>query len=141
MGIRGVAMAIDSAVWLLAFMVGVTAVGAATGDLQVTETGLDTDLEGTAALFGFIAWFALALGYHVVGEWRYGATLGKYLVGIRVRGQDAEPITLRAAVIRNLFRLIDWIPMFYLVGILAIFVSDGEERLGDRVADTAVFRL
>jgi len=35
-GIRGVAMAIDAAVWLALFMVATTAIGALTGELQTT---------------------------------------------------------------------------------------------------------
>jgi uncharacterized RDD family membrane protein YckC len=139
-GIRGVAMTIDSFVWFGLFLVAVSLVGLATGQTQTTATGVDTDLTGTPAAIGFALWLALSIGYHTLAEWRYRKTIGKYLVGIRVVGGDGAAPSFGAALGRNLLRLIDWLPLFYAVGIVAIFVSDGEQRLGDRLAGTAVVR-
>jgi len=120
-GIRGVAAAIDSIAWFGLLFVAVYAVALPTGQLNVTATGL-----GTA--------------YQTILEWRFGRTVGKYLVKIRVAKGDSSPVSLRAALVRNVVRLVDWVPLFYLVGILAMVVSDRDRRLGDRLGNTVVVR-
>ncbi|WP_424018691.1 RDD family protein [Halorientalis pallida] len=139
-GIRGVAMAIDSVVWLALFMIAVSAVGAVTGQTVTTASGVETDLSGTPAAIGLGLWLALAIGYHTLAEWRYGKTLGKYLVSIRVVAADGTTPSFGGVLGRNVLRLVDWLPLFYLVGIVAMALSDGQRRLGDRVGDTAVVR-
>jgi uncharacterized RDD family membrane protein YckC len=139
-GIRGVAMAIDSVVWIALFMIAVSAVGAITGQTATTASGVETNLTGTPAAIGLGLWLALAIGYHTLAEWWTGKTLGKYLVSIRVVAADGTAPSLGAVLGRNVLRLVDWLPFFYLVGIVAIALSDGQRRLGDRVAGTAVVR-
>jgi uncharacterized RDD family membrane protein YckC len=66
-------------------------------------------------------------------------TLGKKMVGIRVVREDGEHLTVAAAVVRNVVRLVDAL-VFYLVGFLFAIVSPRGQRLGDRVAGTVVVR-
>lgn len=139
-GIRGVAMGIDSAVWFLLFIVAVTIVGFATGQTEISANGVDTDLEGTPGTVGLFLWLGLAIGYHTILEWRFGKTIGKYLVGIRVIADDGSPVSLRASSTRNVLRIVDWLPAFYAVAIVAILVSKRRGRLGDRLGGTAVVR-
>lgn len=139
-GIRGVAMAIDSVVWFVLFLVAITAVGVVTGQAETTSEGLNTDLTGLPALIGLGLWLALSIGYHTLLEWRWGKTIGKALVAIRVTAEDGSPVSLRAATYRNVLRLVDWLPLFYIVGILAIVTSAENRRLGDRFAATTVVR-
>jgi uncharacterized RDD family membrane protein YckC len=82
---------------------------------------------------------ALGVGYYVMCEAATGATLGKRLVGIRVVGEDGDPITFGAAVVRNLLRVVDAL-FFYLVGFLFAVTSARGQRLGDRAAGTVVVR-
>lgn len=140
LGIRGVAMAIDSGAWFALFFVATVPVAAVTGQLETTAGGANASLEGTPATVAFVLWLALGIGYHALLEWRFGKTLGKYLVGIRAVNGDGSALTLRSAVVRNALRLVDFLPLFYAVGIVALLVSDGQRRLGDRAADTAVVR-
>lgn len=140
LGIRGVAMAIDSVVWMGLFATSVTTVGLLTGQVESGATGINTDLEGTAAWLGLALWLGLAISYHTLLEWRVGKTVGKYLVAIRVTTVDGTHPSLSAVLIRNLVRLVDWLPLFYAVGIVALLTSDRAQRLGDRVGDTVVVR-
>jgi uncharacterized RDD family membrane protein YckC len=82
---------------------------------------------------------ALGLGYYIVCEAATGATLGKRMVGIRVVDEDGDRVTLGAAIIRNLLRLVDAL-FFYLVGFLFALTSSRGQRLGDRAAHTIVVR-
>lgn len=139
LGIRGVAMAIDSVVWFALLFVAGTVVGAVTGDLE-TNGGIDVALDGTPAVVAILLWLSLSIGYHTLLESRSGKTVGKYLVGIRAANPDGSPLTLRASLVRNVVRLVDWLPFFYLVGIAALLASDRYRRLGDRIGDTVVVR-
>ncbi|WP_327051906.1 RDD family protein [Halomicrococcus gelatinilyticus] len=139
-GIRGVAMTIDAFVWFALLFVAVFAVATATGQLATTSNGLDADLEGTAASLALVLWLGLAVGYHSVLEWRFQQTLGKYLVGIQVVDGDGTAPSFGSSLARNVLRLLDWLPLFYGVGIAAILLSDQPRRVGDRVGGTLVVR-
>lgn len=139
-GIRGVAIAIDSVVWFALLFVAVYAVALPTGELETTATGVDAELTGVLGQLSFALWLVLGIGYHTVFEYWRGQTLGKYLVSIKAVNQDGTPLTLRAAVVRNAVRIVDFLPVFYVVGIVALVVSDRPHRIGDRIAATTVVR-
>lgn len=140
LGIRGVAMTIDSFVWFGLFFVATFAVAVPAGELQSTADGVDAQLEGTLGTVAFLAWLGLGIGYHTVLEWRSGKTIGKYLVGIRAVEDDGSSLSLWSSLVRNLLRIVDWLPMFYGLAIVLVAVSDDNERLGDRLGGTAVVR-
>ena len=116
------------AVLLLAIFAGVSA-GALVGN-------------GTLALAGaLVLAFIVIWGYYPVCEavWS-GKTIGKYAFGLRVVGDQGEPIRLSQAVIRNLVRILDFLPFFYGIGIIALFWNGRGKRLGDLAAGTVVVR-
>ncbi|HEX4600857.1 MAG TPA: stage II sporulation protein M [Gemmatimonadales bacterium] len=83
------------------------------------------------------------LGYFMLCEaLNGGRTLGKQLLGIRVVMETGHPVTGAAAVVRNLFRLVDcylpFLPVF--PGVVMIFLQQRNQRLGDIVAGTIVVR-
>lgn len=93
-----------------------------------------------AAVFALIT-FALLWGYYIFFElWWNGQTPGKRLTGLRVIRSDGTPITLTESIIRNLVRLVDFLPLFYGVGIVAMFIDRQSRRLGDFAAGTLVVR-
>ena len=139
-GIRGVAMAIDAAVWFALFFVTTFLIATITGDVVTSGTGADADLTGTPALVAFVLWLGLSIGYHTILEWRYGKTIGKHLVSIRAAKEDGSPLTLRSSLTRNVLRLVDFLPILYVVGILFVIFSSRNQRLGDRLGSTAVVR-
>ncbi len=138
-GIRGVAMFVDSFIWIFLTFIAMPFVGILTGNIE-TGNGTYADLEGTVAVLGLSLWFVLAISYHTVFEWKYGQTLGKYLVSIKVEHKNGGTLSLRESFLRNLLRLVDWLPIFYIVGIGVLFVSNRYQRIGDRVAGTVIVR-
>ncbi len=83
------------------------------------------------------------LGYFVLCEaLNGGRTLGKQLVGIRVVMETGHSVTATAAVVRNLFRLLDcYLPVLpFLPGLAMIFLQRRNQRLGDLAAGTIVVR-
>lgn len=87
----------------------------------------------------FLLLLPLGLAYYMVCEAATGATLGKRMVGIRVVGEDGEHVTIGAAIVRNLLRLVDAL-FFYLVAFVFAVTSTRGQRLGDRAAQTVVVR-
>jgi uncharacterized RDD family membrane protein YckC len=75
-----------------------------------------------------------------VCEARGGQTPGKALLGLEVRYLDGSPCDVRAAVVRNGFRFLDWFPLVYMIGGFAIASTRRRQRLGDQAAGTSVYR-
>jgi len=89
-----------------------------------------------AGIIGFAVW----LLYFTLLEGRYGQTVGKMAVKIRVvKEADGSPITYEQSAVRNILRIIDAI-IFYLVGAVLIWSSDRKQRLGDRIGHTIVVK-
>jgi uncharacterized RDD family membrane protein YckC len=92
------------------------------------------------AIFSLIS-FLLLWGYYIIFEmiWN-GQSPGKRWVGLRVIRIDGSPITLIESIIRNLVRLVDFLPLYYGVGVVTMFVNEQSRRLGDLAAGTLVVR-
>ena len=85
--------------------------------------------------------FVLQFGYFVACELlMQGRSPGKAMVGLRVVRDGGLPLTARESVLRNLLRVVDILPVSYLVGMLAMIFSRDTRRLGDYAAGTLVVR-
>jgi uncharacterized RDD family membrane protein YckC len=86
-----------------------------------------------------ITLFFLLWGYFLLFEYfATGRTPGKMLVGIRVIQDNGQSLTFLTSAVRNLVRIIDFLPAFYLLGILMIFFHSQHKRIGDLAAGTIV---
>ena len=81
---------------------------------------------------------ALTLVYYFPQEGTFASTIGKHVLKLRVVGRSGDPVSLRESLIRNVVRLVDWLPFFYCLGGVSIAVSDKRQRFGDRMAGTFV---
>jgi uncharacterized RDD family membrane protein YckC len=83
--------------------------------------------------------FILYYGYFAVFEalWS-GQTPGKRWVGLRVISESGRPIGVYDALLRNLLRIVDSLPALYALGILSIFLTSRNQRIGDLAAGTVV---
>jgi len=127
------------AVALFVLVVGVVSAG-------VAAAGFLGDVGGRARyglLTGifFLGTFVITSGYFMVFEilWN-GQTPGKRLVGLRVIRESGYPIRPVDAVIRNLVRIVDWLPLVYGVGVLVMLLNQRSRRLGDFASGTIVVR-
>ncbi|MEK6282311.1 MAG: RDD family protein [Acidobacteriota bacterium] len=86
--------------------------------------------------------FLIISGYFAFFEWIWnGQTPGKRLLKLRVIREDGRPITFWEAVVRNLLRTFDMMPApFYSIGLISVFISFSDQRVGDMVAGTVVVR-
>ena len=86
--------------------------------------------------------FLIFSGYFAFFEWIWsGQTPGKRWLKLRVLREDGRPITFWEAAVRNLLRTFDMMPApFYSIGLIAVFGTTRDQRVGDMVAGTVVVR-
>jgi uncharacterized RDD family membrane protein YckC len=85
--------------------------------------------------------FLVVFAYDVVLETlNNGRTVGKMAAGIRVAGLMGEPVRFVTSSVRNIARIADFLPVFYLVGTISIVATQHDQRLGDLAAGTVVVR-
>jgi uncharacterized RDD family membrane protein YckC len=90
---------------------------------------------------GVLLTFVIFFGYFLFFETRWnGQTPGKKATGTRVMKDGGFPLDFRAAVVRNLVRLLDFMPGPYAVGFVTAFFSAEYKRVGDYAAGTVVVR-
>jgi uncharacterized RDD family membrane protein YckC len=85
--------------------------------------------------------FLLLWGYYLLFEliWS-GQSPGKRLLGLRVIREGGRPIDFAASAVRNLVRVVDFVPFAYGLGVLTMFADGRARRLGDLAAGTLVVR-
>lgn len=88
-----------------------------------------------------LAGFIISVGYGIACEWFWrGQTLGKRLLHLRVVDEQGLRLQFSQVVVRNLLRVVDSIPLLYMIGGLSCLISGKSQRLGDIAASTIVVR-
>lgn len=94
-----------------------------------------------ADMFFYVFVLPIYFLYSLIFEWRnYGQTLGKMMIGLKVRRLDGNEIGFTEAATRWMMRIVD---IFATAGSLAaLLISSTErgQRLGDILAGTMVIR-
>lgn len=139
-GNRFIACAIDHLIQLL----GIALVGLAAtfiANVSIDEGGLSSAPKWVYAV-AIILLFLIVSGYFAFFEWIWnGQTPGKLWMKLRVIREDGRPITFWESAVRNLLRSFDMMPFpFYSVGLISVFASGRDQRIGDMVAGTVVVR-
>ena len=100
-----------------------------------------TSAPGAVRATGIVLLFLVVFAYDVPFELLNGGrTIGKMAAGIRVVAGGGEPIAFLASAIRNILRLIDFLPVLYATGAVTIVATSRDQRLGDLAAGTLVVR-
>lgn len=148
-GNRFLAVAIDHSIQYLAIFV------AAWAFISISDFGGALRQSGVSDFFEempkwtiavlIIVVFLIFAGYFIFFEWLWsGQTPGKRFLHLRVIRIDGRPITLWEAAARNLLRIFDAVPGFvvpvYSIGLISIFLSNRDQRVGDLFAGTVVVR-
>ena len=88
-----------------------------------------------------VAAFLVQFGYDVLFETlASGRTPGKRWTGLRVVMKGGGPVGFVASAVRNILRIVDALPGFYLVAIVSVLFTANNQRLGDLAAGTLVVR-
>ncbi len=97
--------------------------------------------EWIGALLIVIGMTLLADGYFIFFEWvMRGQTPGKKSMKLRVIHDDGTAVAGTSILVRNILRIVDFLPVAYGVGLVAIFVNKHCKRLGDLAAGTIVIK-
>src|SRR6267378_8041439 len=85
--------------------------------------------------------FVIVFGYFWTSEAMWsGQTIGKKAFRLRAVGDRGEPLTFMQAGIRNIVRIVDFLPYGYGVGLIVMFINGKGKRLGDLAAGTLVVK-
>lgn len=100
-------------------------------------------LLGELEIYGFglfmITLFLIEWFYPVLFEvYMNGQTPGKKALGIRVLCDDGTPVDWSPSLVRNLLRVVDFLPILYGFGLASILMNRDFKRLGDLAAGTVV---
>jgi uncharacterized RDD family membrane protein YckC len=109
------------------------------GVSQLALDGLGNGIVIQAAVTILITLVVLGylVGFEALNE---GRTPGKRAVGIRVVTSEGDSIGFLAAFLRNLLRVIDFLPAVFIVGAASILFTKTNQRIGDITANTIVIR-
>lgn len=139
-GSRGAAALVDTIIQVISLSVVLIGLSAA---FVATQRSAGFSIGRNALLIGVLALaiFLVTSGYFMLFEilWS-GQTPGKRLVGLRVMRENGYPIRPIDAVIRNVVRIVDWLPGIYGVGVLTMLLNTRAKRLGDFASGTIVVR-
>src|SRR5258707_13852024 len=139
-GNRFIACAIDHTIQITALIVlGIVfAIISDVSDFGNQFSSMPKWAKALLYIFAFVVWDA----YFVLFEWLWrGQTPGKRWLKLRVIREDGRPISFFEAMVRNLVRLADIIvPPFYSIGLISVFATDRDQRIGDLVACSVVVR-
>src|SRR5580704_8852195 len=143
-GSRFVALLIDYLIQIAAafilMLIFILFVFATAGSQPVRSSSVGSPNSGKWAIAIAIAIpFLFQWGYFTLFEafWR-GQTPGKRIMRIRVIQQTGRPVGVFESLGRNLTRIIDMLPTFYIIGVIVMFLTRRQQRLGDLVAGTLV---
>ena len=142
-GNRFIAVLIDHFIQVITYAL-VIYVGAWLLSLDQSSRGLD-QFESWVIVVMIIVSSVLFSGYFIIFEWLWnGQTPGKRLMKLRVIRDDGRPVVFWESLARNILRLADALPggvvPIYSVGLITIFLSKRDQRIGDLFAGTIVIR-
>jgi uncharacterized RDD family membrane protein YckC len=143
-GSRGGAVLVDTFLQAIVLLLVTLALAGATAAASSFIDSLSAGPDGTGILILALWLFAalvISSGYFMVFEivWN-GQTPGKRLLGLRVIRESGYPIRPVDSVIRNLVRVVDWLPVGYGIGVLVMLLNPRARRMGDFAGGTLVVR-
>src|SRR5438477_3569824 len=132
LGTRAIAQLLDLLI-LSAILIALFIAGAAAGAVFNSEIVAD--------LIWILGSFVVVFGYFWISEAMWsGQTIGKKAFRLRAVGDRGEPLTFIQAGIRNVVRIVDFLPYGYGVGLIVMFINGKGKRLGDLAAGTVVVK-
>jgi len=144
LGSRFVAIFLDYLLWVVVGVILVIALiiffsGSTGASSAASATTTSSTSYKWGEAIGIAIPFLVLWGYFTLFEafWN-GQTPGKRIMKIRVIQKTGRPMNLFESMGRNLVRFVDWLPAFYIIGVISMFATKRQQRLGDLIAGTLV---
>lgn len=137
LGSRAMAYLVDLALLGAVGLVAYFVVTFFVPDVATVALGLSTFIRTLAVA---IIFFALWVYWTLLEVVWNGQSPGKRLVRIRVVKLDGSPVTVFSSAVRNLLRVVDFMPICYPVGVITMLVDRKHRRLGDLLGGTVLVR-
>lgn len=135
LGSRFAAYLFDLLLQAVAFLIFARVLDAVVGSRSSEASNLiATGAFGVFALFDFILYFVI---FDMLFN---GRSPGKRLAGLRVVRVGGQPAGFLASLLRNLLRVVDFLPALYTFGCVLVLATSRNQRLGDLAAGTVVIR-
>jgi len=126
---------------LLAWVIDLACIVGATGVITRFLSLLKVLSPDVAQAATVVIYFVISIGYGIAFEWYWrGQTLGKRTLRLRVLDAQGLHLKFDQVVLRNLFRFVDGLPVFYMLGGVACLLTRNAQRIGDIAANTIVVR-
>ena len=146
-GSRFIGALVDSIILVVSLMLLNIILGvvlSVTGDVESLFLGDENEIgwwSGLVLAIYTLLNFGLIWGYYILFEllWN-GQTPGKRVAKVRVVRMDGNPVGFIEIVVRNLVRIIDFLPGAYGIGLVTMFFNRQARRLGDFAAGTLVIK-
>ncbi|MGH2458979.1 MAG: RDD family protein [Chloroflexota bacterium] len=145
-GSRFVALLLDTLIlvglFVLVIVLGTFGLGLALSTVsRLARIGDPSIASALGYAIGILLWFLIFWGYFVFFDlaW-HGQSPGKRVLGLRVVKRGGYPLGFVDSVIRNVVRLVDFLPAYYIVGVIVMFIDRYDRRLGDLAAGTLVVK-
>ena len=136
-GSRFLAAIIDTLLIGLAEVIVILAISVASSAIGLSRSMGSSLLAALGVLLGFV----ILWGYYIAFEMLWnGQSPGKRAIGLLVVREGGRPITFVGSAIRNLIRIVDFLPAFYGIGVVVMFVDRRARRLGDLAGGTLVVK-
>jgi len=107
------------------------------GERMIDETG-----SISWELHGFKGFLAIVLPwlffFPFIESFNSGQTIGKAIFRIKIVQDDFSKVSFGSSFIKHMFDLIDFFPMFGILGLLVTTNNKYRQRIGDLVAKTVV---
>jgi uncharacterized RDD family membrane protein YckC len=100
-------------------MVPLVFLAIAMGDRSADSGQFNVNLQGLKVFW----WLLASLSYYAVAELATNTSPGKAIMGLCVRDDLTKPPTKRQILIRSAVRIIDILPVMYLVGLITVAAS------------------
>jgi len=94
------------------------------------------NFEANTLLLNIPAFLIYVLYHPIIEVVMAGSSPGKRMAGVRIVTDQGLPPGAGQLVVRNLFRMIDSLPLLYVIGLTACVVTKQSVRLGDLAAGT-----
>ena len=101
----------------------------------------DEEINSYITALSIIVVFLVYNGYFIFWEMLMnGQSPGKRILNLMVIKETGEAITFFDSALRNIIRVIDFLPFFYLIGSVFLVFNKNYKRIGDMAANTIVVK-